>query len=68
MVTAKRAQLAGRDVPNRAGHSVEHDLHLSSEQIDKRGACAAIRHVHQVDAGHHLEQFAGDMLRGPAAA
>jgi hypothetical protein len=29
--------------------------HLSAEQIDKRRARAAIRHVHEVHAGHHLE-------------
>ena len=39
----------------------EHDLHLSAEQIGKRGCRAAIRHVNQVDAGHHLEQLAGNM-------
>src|SRR6516165_7347659 len=49
------AQLAGRDVPNGPRHSVEHDLHLSGKQIDKRGARAAIRHVHKVDTRHHLE-------------
>ena len=31
------------------------------------GAVAAIRHVNQVDAGHHLEQLAGDMWRAPVA-
>ena len=31
------------------------------------GACAAIRHVDHVDAGHHLEQLAGHMGRGPVA-
>src|SRR6516165_4088070 len=59
------AQLAGRDVPNGPRHSVEHDLHLSGKQIDKRGARAAIRHVHEVDTSHHFEEFAGDMLRSP---
>ena len=45
-------------------HAVKHDLHLSAEQIDKRGARAAIRHVNEVDAGHHLEQLTENMMRG----
>ena len=40
---------------------VEHHLHLSAEQVGKRGRRAAIRHVNHVDAGHHLEQLAGNM-------
>ena len=31
-------------------------------------ATASIRHVDHVDAGHHLEQLAGQMARAPAAA
>src|SRR6266478_8750680 len=42
--------------------------HLSAEQIDKRRARAAIRHVHEVDAGHHLEQFTENMVSGTDAA
>ena len=34
-------------------------LHLSAEQIGQ--VTAAIGHVDHVDAGHHLEQLAGDM-------
>ena len=30
------------------------------------GALAAIRHVHHVDAGHHLEQLAGHVVGEPA--
>ena len=37
------------------------DLHLPAEQIGQRGRRAAIGHMHHVDAGHHLEQLAGDM-------
>ena len=40
-------------------------LHPSAEQISNRGACAAIRHVEHVDAGHHLEELADDMERSP---
>ena len=36
-------------------------LHLSGEQIGERGGRATIGHVNQVDAGHHLEQFAGSL-------
>ena len=39
----------------------EHDLHLPADQVGKRRRRAAIGHVHHVDAGHHLEQLAGDM-------
>src|SRR5258707_15312808 len=31
------------------------------------GACAAIRHMHEGDAGHHLEQFTGNMVSGTDA-
>ena len=40
-------------------------LDLAAEQIGERGSAAAIRHVHHVGAGHHLEQLAGDMGRVP---
>jgi len=55
------------DVLDRRGRGAEVDLHHPGEQIDKRGACAAIRHVHEVDAGHHLEQLAGHVGRRPTA-
>jgi hypothetical protein len=35
------------------------DLHLSPEQIGQEAA--AIGDMNQVDAGHHLKQFPGDM-------
>jgi hypothetical protein len=38
---------------------------LSAEQI--RNVTAAIRNVDQVGTGHHLELFAEQMGRGPAA-
>ena len=43
------------------------DLHLPAEQIGQRRCLAAIRHVDHVDAGHHLEQLARQMARGPVA-
>ena len=63
----QRAQLAGPDVLDRRRHGGEHDLHLPAEQIGERGRRAAIGHVDHVDAGHHLEQLAGHMGRGPVA-
>ena len=44
------------------------DLHLPAEQIGQRRRTAAIGHVHHVDAGHHLEQLAGDVGRVPLPA
>ena len=64
----QRAQLAGPDVLDRRGQAVEHDLHLPAEQIGQRRRRAAIGHVNHVDAGHHLEQLAGDMWPGSIAA
>ena len=37
------------------------NLHLAADQIGERRPSAAIRHVHQIDARHHLEQFAREM-------
>src|SRR5215471_2267491 len=49
------AQLAGPDVLDRRGHGGERHLHLSAEQVTQCKGDAAIRHMHYVDAGHHLE-------------
>ena len=62
------AQLASSDVPDRRRHKVELDLHLSTEQVCKPKPVAAKRHVDQIDAGHHLEQFAGQMRPFPVPA
>ena len=64
VVTASARSLPALMYSIDAGHGGEHDLHLSAEQIGERGRPAAIRHVNHVDAGHHLEQFAGHMGRG----
>ena len=50
------------------GMSAEHDLHLSADKVGQGGRVTAIRHMNHVDTGHHLEQFAGEMLRSPVAA
>ena len=54
--------------PNWPRHDAEHDLELPADQIGKRERLAAVRDVDHVDAGHHLEQLAGDMERTPGAA
>jgi hypothetical protein len=53
----ERAQRPRPDVLDRRQHWREVELHLSADEIDQRGPSAAIRHVHKVDAGHHLEQL-----------
>jgi hypothetical protein len=42
-------------------------LYLSAEQVGKRGRCTTIRNVDHLDAGHHLEKFAGQMWDGANA-
>ena len=61
VVTARARSLPALMYSNRLGRVGEEDLHLSAEQIGQRGRHAAIGHVHHVDAGHHLEQFGGDV-------
>ena len=40
---------------------VDRHLDIAGEQVLQRRAGAAIRHVHDVDPGHHLEQLAGQV-------
>ena len=68
LVTAERAQLPALDVLHRRGNGVEHYVHLAGEKIGKRRCVATIRHMDQVDAGHHLEQLAARWLRFPVPA
>src|SRR5581483_9749506 len=44
-----------------------HHLHLAAEQIDQRGAAAAVADAHKVEAGHELEQLAGDVRHAAVA-
>ena len=46
----------------------EHDLHLPGDEIGHRRPRTTIGHVHHFDAGHHLEQLAGDMCVLPMPA
>ena len=67
VVTASARSLPALMYSIDAAVSAEHDLHLSADQVGERGRAAAIGHVNHVDAGHHLEQLAGHMGRGPDA-
>src|SRR5262249_48205954 len=51
----ERAQLPGSDVLDRSGDPGERNHDLSAEKISQCGPRAAIRHVNEIDAGHHLE-------------
>ena len=57
----QRAHLARPNLLNRRGHVVEHDLHLSADEVRERGRGPSIRHVHQLNTSYHLEQLAGQM-------
>ena len=63
----QRADLAAFDVRDRGRHGVEHELHLAADQVGHRIARAAVRHVHHVDAGHHLELLARHVDAGADA-
>src|SRR5262250_820188 len=43
-------------------HEVEEHLDVAGDQIVHRRSRAPIRHVHDIDVGHALEQFAGQMI------
>src|SRR5215471_16102750 len=47
------SHLAGPDVLDRPSRGDEVDLHLSANEVGERGCRTAIRHMHQLDAGHH---------------
>ena len=60
----QRAERAGSNVFEGRGHDVETDLHSAGQQIgDRLPPAAAIWHVNDVDAGHHLEQLAREKKR-----
>ena len=43
-------------------------MHLPSNEVGQRWGTATIGHVEQVDACHHLEQFAGYVAPGPVSS
>src|SRR5262245_29447693 len=48
--------------------SLRSGLVLSTEQIIEPRPATTVGHVDQIDAGHHLEQLAGNMASTPNAA
>src|SRR5262245_35466068 len=62
-VTASARQPASPDIVDRRDSGAKVDLHLPTEQIGERRPATTIGHVGHIDAGHHLEQFAGHMGR-----
>src|SRR6185437_5843858 len=61
----ERAYLAGADIWGHRGNRVDHHLHLSADDAAAGIAAAAVGNVHDVDAGHGLEQFAGHVIGRP---
>jgi hypothetical protein len=59
LVTARPRNLGPYEIERRR-QRIERHLHLSAEQIGK--LAAAIRDMNQIDTGHQLEHFAGDMV------
>src|SRR6516162_7938432 len=47
-----------RDVPDRLGRGDEEDRNLPGNEVGELWWRAAIGYVHQINAGHHLEQLA----------
>ena len=41
--------------------ALEHELHAAGDQVVDRRRAAAIGHVHDLGAGHELEQLAADV-------
>src|SRR6202048_1807700 len=64
----KRTELSRPDMLDRGRHGREIDLHLTCEKLAQRGWRATIRHVDEVERGHHLEQLAGKMPRAARAS
>ena len=55
VVIAKALSVRALMYPTDATVESEEHLHLPGEQVGERGSSTTIRHVHQVDAGHHVE-------------
>src|SRR5215468_8420473 len=66
VVTAS-ARNANPNVLDRARQRAEVDLHLPAKKAGERWRLAPIGYMDHVDAGRHLEQFAGEMWRAPVA-
>ena len=57
----ERAQLPRLHLRQRVGEVVEHELRLAGEEVLHRRRAALVGDVHHVDAGHRLEELAGEM-------
>src|SRR6516165_9253621 len=64
----QRAQRAGSNMLHRARQNIEHDVYLTTDHVGERRRRAAIGHVNEIDAGHHLEKLAGNMDRRSCTA
>ena len=60
---AERAQLAGLDMADARRDAADAGHELAAEQVGHHLVLAHIGHVNDVDAGHHLEQFDGEIRR-----
>jgi hypothetical protein len=58
VVTASARSVPALIYPIEAGMDSNVTCTCPPDQIGERGSSASIRHVHHVDAGHHLEQLA----------
>src|SRR5262249_28714704 len=63
----RRARAIGWVVWERRGHGGDPDVALPADEIGHRRPITAVGHVNHVDAGHHLEQLAGQMACRPDA-
>ena len=68
MVTASARSLPALMYSIDAGMDANMTCTCPPSRSVSAGAVAAIRHVDHVDAGHHLEQLAGDMGALPVPA
>src|SRR5437667_634878 len=57
----ERLQAPGFDVRQERGDGIESDLHLARHHLGERLRDALVGHVHDLDAGDALEEFADEM-------
>ena len=58
----ERAHLVLADIGGHRRNRVDHHLHLSADDAAARLAAVAVGNVHDIDAGHGFEQFAGHVI------
>ncbi len=64
---AERARAARADVGDLLGQVGDHELHLPGDEIGRRRRAALVGHVHDLHAGHRLEELHAQ-VRGGADA